>query len=124
MQMVQTFLSTGLVQISTTQIASSPSSSLYQSSPFTHVELNANKANHSGFLTINTNFKKSLNREFKPGRGISQEEIIALTDIERELAEAAVIPVDLDDFQSKVFVPIDQRTCFSFQSYLSFENNL
>jgi len=53
-------------------------------------------------LTIPTNFQKSLNKEFKPGRRVSHEELIIATEVERNIADAAVIPCDLVDFIEKV----------------------
>ena len=55
----------------------------------------------STITTIQTNFQKSLNTEFKPGRA-SQDELIRLTEQERNIAEAAIVPQDLDDFIKKV----------------------
>lgn len=53
--------------------------------------------------TIQTNFKKSLNVEFKPGR-VSKEELIRFTELERDIAEKAIIPKNLDDFTKKVIL--------------------
>jgi hypothetical protein len=122
MQMVQHFLSTPLVRMQTnspsdhlsspTQIGSSPnrsSSSDPPSSPFTCVgaiqeELLSDKMDQSALITINTKFDKELNAEFKPGRRASKSQIVALTNAERELAEEATIPTDIDDFAFKVCI--------------------
>ncbi len=113
--MVQGFLSTDRL-LSPTEVASLPNpSSIPPSSPLTCVGGNPEYqkllsdnvvSNEDGPLvlpfTIHTNFRKELNTEFKPGRRSSREQLIALTNTERELAGAAVIPSDLHDFSSKV----------------------
>jgi len=89
------------LQSPSTHFDSSPSPNLL-SSPTTHVnefELDHynNKAvdGQPAITTIQTNFRKSLNTEFKPGGTVSQDKLIALTELERNIAEAAIIPRDL-----------------------------
>lgn len=71
------------------------------SSPVTRV--NDTVIDTPTITTIQTNFKKSLNTEFKPGR-VSQEELMYFTELERNIAEAAIIPENLDDFTKKVIL--------------------
>jgi len=58
--------------------------------------------NQPMILMIPTNFQKSLNKEFKPGRRVSHEDLIIATEVEQNIADAAVIPCDLVDFIEKV----------------------
>lgn len=86
------------LQSSPTHYGSSPN---LPSSPVTCV--NDTVIDTPIITTIQTNFKKSLNMEFKPGR-VSQEELIYFTELERNIAEAAIIPQNLDDFTKKVIL--------------------
>ena len=109
-------------QSPSTHFDSSPSLNRL-SSPTTHVdEFELDRYNNKAvdgqptITTIQTNFQKSLNTEFKPGGTVSQDELIALTELERNVAEAAIVPHNLDDFIEKVILLYS----FQFRLVLTF----